>query len=86
MSARSIGEIIAPIVADAVGLSATTVARHLRALEELGFLRRGRATRPVDVRMFLPPAEPRRADPATVAVPGTDSADTTRSPPIRSVP
>jgi repressor LexA len=57
-------------IADAVGLSATTVARHLRALEDLGFLRRGRsATRPVDVRMFLRPADQPRADPATVGVP-----------------
>ena len=44
-------------IADAAGLaSASTVSRHLRRLEDLGFLRRGRATRPVDVRMFL--AEP----------------------------
>jgi repressor LexA len=56
-------------IADAVGLSATTVARHLRTLEDLGFLRRGRSTRPVDVRMFLQPADRPRADPATVGVP-----------------
>jgi len=56
-------------IADAVGLSATTVARHLRALEDLGFLRRGRSTRPVDVRMFLQPADRPRQDPATVGVP-----------------
>ncbi|MEU4243285.1 transcriptional repressor LexA [Actinoplanes sp. NPDC026619] len=57
-------------IADAIGLASTsTVSRHLRALEEIGFLRRGRSTRPVDVRMFLQPAEPARADPATVGVP-----------------
>ncbi|GIF12915.1 SOS-response transcriptional repressor LexA [Actinoplanes teichomyceticus] len=57
-------------IADAVGLASTSaVSRHLRALEELGFLRRGRATRPVDVRMFLRPAERPRAEPATIGVP-----------------
>ena len=56
-------------IADAVGLaSASSVGRQLRTLEDLGFLRRGRSTRPVDVRMFLRPAE-RRTDPATVGVP-----------------
>jgi repressor LexA len=57
-------------IADAVGLASTSsVGRHLRALEDLGFLRRGRSTRPVDVRMFLRPAEQPRTDPATVGVP-----------------
>jgi repressor LexA len=57
-------------IADAVGLaSASSVGRHLRALEDLGFLRRGRSTRPVDVRMFLRAAEEPRTDPATVGVP-----------------
>jgi repressor LexA len=57
-------------IADALGLASTsTVSRHLRALEDLGFLRRGKATRPVDVRMFLRPAEPPRADTGTVGVP-----------------
>ncbi len=57
-------------LADALGLASTsTVGRHLRALEDLGFLRRGRATRPIDVRMFLQPTEDRRPDPATVGVP-----------------
>jgi repressor LexA len=38
----------------AVGLSPSTVSKHLARLEELGFLRRGAATcRPVDVRLFL---------------------------------
>ncbi|MGK5684178.1 transcriptional repressor LexA [Actinoplanes sp. URMC 104] len=58
-------------IADEVGLaSPSTVGRHLRALEDLGFLRRGRsATRPIDVRMFLHPGEPRRAGEPTVGVP-----------------
>ncbi|MET0416765.1 MAG: transcriptional repressor LexA, partial [Actinoplanes sp.] len=57
-------------LADALGLASTsTVSRHLRALEDLGFLRRGRATRPIDVRMFLRTPEQRRPDPATVGVP-----------------
>jgi len=57
-------------IADAVGLaSASSAGRHLRALEELGFLRRGRATRPIDVRMFLEPAERPDADPGTIGVP-----------------
>ncbi|EXG82874.1 transcriptional repressor LexA [Cryptosporangium arvum] len=57
-------------IADAVGLaSASTVSRHLRRLEELGFLRRGRATRPIDVRMFLEPVAAPREDPGTIGVP-----------------
>ena len=58
-------------IAGALGLaSASTAGRHLRALEDLGFLRRGRSTtRPVDVRMFLQPADQPRADPQTVGVP-----------------
>jgi repressor LexA len=57
-------------IADAVGLaSASSVGRHLRTLEEFGFVRRGRSTRPVDVRMFLRPAEEPRTGPATVGVP-----------------
>jgi repressor LexA len=57
-------------IADAVGLASTSsVGRHLRALEDLGFLRRGRSTRPVDVRMFLRPVPRQRPDPATVGVP-----------------
>ncbi len=54
-------------LADAVGLASTSsVSRHLRILEDLGFLRRGRATRPVDIRMFLS-----AADPAPVQQPGS---------------
>ncbi|UQU61229.1 transcriptional repressor LexA [Couchioplanes caeruleus] len=58
-------------IADAIGLASTSsVSRHLRALEEYGFLRRGRSvTRPVDVRMFLEPAAREVRDPATVGVP-----------------
>ena len=55
---------------DAVGLASSSVSRHLRALEDLGFLRRGRSvSRPIDVRMFLQPEGERRSDPATVGVP-----------------
>jgi repressor LexA len=58
-------------IGDAVGLASTSsVSRHLRALEERGFLRRGRtATRPVDVRMFLETVDRHHSDPATVGVP-----------------
>ncbi|GLY15387.1 transcriptional repressor LexA [Kineosporia rhizophila] len=58
-------------IADAAGLaSASTVSRHLRRLEDLGFLRRGRATRPVDVRMFLAePSAPEPERPGTIGVP-----------------
>lgn len=57
-------------IADAVGLaSASSVGRHLRALEDLGYLRRGRSTRPVDIRAFLQPPGQRRTDPATIGVP-----------------
>src|SRR3954468_21373283 len=58
-------------LAAAIGLSSTSsVSRHLRTLEELGFLRRGRtASRPVDVRMFLRPAVPQQRDRSTVGVP-----------------
>ncbi|GAA4601098.1 repressor LexA [Actinoplanes octamycinicus] len=57
-------------IADALGLASTsTVARHLRVLEEYGLLRRGRATRPVDIRMFLPRAERTGDRPATIGVP-----------------
>ncbi|MGN9914677.1 transcriptional repressor LexA [Phytohabitans sp. LJ34] len=58
-------------IGDAVGLASTSsVSRHLRVLEDMGFLRRGRtATRPVDVRLFLGAGESERRDPATVGVP-----------------
>ncbi len=58
-------------IGDAVGLASTSsVSRHLQALEDLGFLRRGRAvTRPMDVRLFLGVESAERRDPATVGVP-----------------
>ncbi|GAA0900153.1 transcriptional repressor LexA [Virgisporangium aurantiacum] len=57
-------------IADAVGLASTSsVGRHLRVLEELGYLRRGRSTRPVDIRAFLRTTERPHTDPATVGVP-----------------
>jgi repressor LexA len=58
-------------IGDAVGLASTSsVSRHLRVLEELGFLRRGRtATRPMDVRIFLGTVAAEHRDPATVGVP-----------------
>jgi repressor LexA len=60
-------------IGDAVGLASTSsVSRHLRALEDRGFLRRGRtATRPVDARMFLDggTTHHRRRDDDTVGVP-----------------
>ncbi|WP_280295817.1 transcriptional repressor LexA [Nocardia abscessus] len=58
-------------IGDAVGLrSASSVSKHLKSLEERGFLRRSRTvSRPIDVRMFLqPPARREIADDA-VAVP-----------------
>ncbi|WP_280232617.1 transcriptional repressor LexA [Nocardia cyriacigeorgica] len=56
---------------DAVGLrSASSVSRHLKALEEKGFLRRGDAVaRPIDVRLFLRGTEQPVQAEDTVAVP-----------------
>ncbi|WP_197038589.1 transcriptional repressor LexA [Herbidospora cretacea] len=68
-STREIGE--------AVGLrSASAVSRHLRSLEECGFLRRGTAmSRPIDVRAFLRgPAERPAADLVSVPVVGDIAA------------
>ncbi|GIE77085.1 LexA repressor [Actinoplanes philippinensis] len=57
-------------IADALGMSSSSVSRHLRTLEDLGYLRRGRTvSRPVDIRMFLEPAEPAREPADTVGVP-----------------
>ncbi|MEV4475361.1 transcriptional repressor LexA [Nonomuraea sp. NPDC049504] len=57
-------------IARAVGLrSASTVSKHLKALEDQGLLRRGAAmARPIDVRLFL---RPESAEPAAglVSVP-----------------
>ncbi|WP_245642521.1 transcriptional repressor LexA [Nonomuraea candida] len=50
-------------IAHAVGLRSTSsVSKHLRSLEEQGFLQRGATvTRPIDVRLFLRAAAPRPA-------------------------
>ncbi|MBO0856457.1 MAG: transcriptional repressor LexA [Nocardia sp.] len=55
-------------IAEAVGVRSTsTVSRHLRDLEDKGFLRRGSsASRPLDVRAFLAPGQAR--EPASDAV------------------
>jgi repressor LexA len=57
-------------IGDAVGLrSASSVSKHLRDLEEKGFLRRGAAVaRPMDVRLFLRGSAPEPAG-DSVAVP-----------------
>ncbi|MEV0677851.1 transcriptional repressor LexA [Actinosynnema sp. NPDC050436] len=71
-STRQIGE--------AVGLRSTSaVSRHLAALEDLGFLRRGDAvSRPIDVRAFLrdPAAGRPSRDSVTVPVVGHIAAGT----------
>ncbi|MEG8179925.1 transcriptional repressor LexA [Nocardia terpenica] len=56
---------------DAVGLRSTSsVSKHLKALEDKGFLRRGdTVSRPVDVRLFLQGGAPRERDEESVAVP-----------------
>jgi repressor LexA len=56
---------------DAVGLrSASSVSRHLKALENKGFLRRADTmSRPVDVRLFLQTGAPRERDEESVTVP-----------------
>ncbi|ATL68280.1 transcriptional repressor LexA [Nocardia terpenica] len=56
---------------DAVGLRSTSsVSKHLKALENKGFLRRGgTVSRPVDVRLFLQGSAPRERDEESVAVP-----------------
>ncbi|KZM72617.1 transcriptional repressor LexA [Nocardia terpenica] len=56
---------------DAVGLRSTSsVSKHLKALEDKGFLRRGdTVSRPVDVRLFLRGSAPRERDEESVAVP-----------------
>lgn len=58
-------------LADAVGLQSTSsVSRHLKALEEKGFLRRSAAvSRPVDVRPFLRGAGSAAESESTVSVP-----------------
>ncbi|WP_420881699.1 transcriptional repressor LexA [Rhodococcus sp. (in: high G+C Gram-positive bacteria)] len=58
-------------IADAVGLRSTsTVSKHLKALEDKGFLRRGGSmTRQLDVRPFLAGSTPGRSAENTVTVP-----------------
>ncbi|MEU1204238.1 transcriptional repressor LexA [Nocardia sp. NPDC005825] len=59
-------------IGDAVGLkSASSVSRHLRELEERGFLKRSESvTRPMDVRLFLRASAPaRQQDENSVPVP-----------------
>ncbi|MFI6485773.1 transcriptional repressor LexA [Nonomuraea sp. NPDC050663] len=63
----------------AVGLrSASAVSKHLRSLEDKGFLRRASTlTRPIDVRLFLQPAASRPpADLVSVPVVGDIAAGT----------
>ncbi|MBF6170846.1 transcriptional repressor LexA [Nocardia blacklockiae] len=62
-SSREIGE--------AVGLRSTSsVSKHLKALEDRGFLRRSDSmSRPIDVRLFLRAAAPPERDEESVAVP-----------------
>ncbi|WP_067691398.1 transcriptional repressor LexA [Nocardia jejuensis] len=58
-------------IGDAVGLrSPSSVSKHLRALEDRGFLRRSESvTRPMDVRLFLKPSGPRADSADSVSVP-----------------
>jgi repressor LexA len=59
-------------IGDAVGLRSTSsVSKHLKSLEENGFLRRAdTVSRPIDVRLFLRPAgQPTSSDNDSVAVP-----------------
>lgn len=58
-------------IGDAVGLrSASSVSKHLKSLEERGFLRRSRTvSRPIDVRMFLHAPARREIAEDSVAVP-----------------
>jgi repressor LexA len=66
-------------IAQAVGLrSPSSVAKHLKSLEEQGFLRRGTAmTRPIDVRLFLRATTPQpAAEMVSVPVVGDIAAGT----------
>ncbi|WP_228002297.1 transcriptional repressor LexA [Nocardia australiensis] len=58
-------------IGDAVGLrSSSSVSKHLKSLEEKGFLRRSRSiSRPIDVRMFLAASAPRETNNDSVSVP-----------------
>ncbi|WP_067814370.1 transcriptional repressor LexA [Nocardia inohanensis] len=64
-------------IGDAVGLrSGSSVSKHLKALEDRGFLRRSESvTRPMDVRLFLKPiAAPQHEDSVSVPVVGDIAA------------
>ncbi|MDX3111153.1 transcriptional repressor LexA [Nonomuraea angiospora] len=66
-------------IGHAVGLrSSSSVSKHLKSLEEKGFLRRGATmTRPIDVRLFLRAAAPEPAgDVVSVPVVGDIAAGT----------
>jgi repressor LexA len=68
-STREIGE--------SVGLSPSTVSKHLANLEEKGFLRRSSAmSRPIDVRLFLQPTARESEDSVSVPVVGDIAAGT----------
>jgi repressor LexA len=58
-------------IGTAVGLRSTSsVSKHLKALEDRGFLRRSESmSRPIDVRLFLRTAAPREPDGESVPVP-----------------
>ncbi|SEK48222.1 transcriptional repressor LexA [Rhodococcus maanshanensis] len=58
-------------IGDAVGLrSSSTVSKHLKSLEENGFLRRGDSvSRPIDVRLFLRGSSTRESAESSVTVP-----------------
>ncbi|WP_036507725.1 transcriptional repressor LexA [Nocardia aobensis] len=58
-------------IAAAVGLkSGSSVSKHLKDLEDKGFLRRSASvSRPIDVRLFLAPAESRGGEQGSVTVP-----------------
>lgn len=58
-------------IAAAVGLkSGSSVSKHLKDLEDKGFLRRSASvSRPIDVRLFLAPAESRGGEQDSVIVP-----------------
>ena len=61
-------------IGDAAGLATSSVSRHLRALEDLGFLQRGRTVaRPIDVRRYLSPP-PARSEGVEVPLVGTIAA------------
>ncbi|MFF2550813.1 transcriptional repressor LexA [Nocardia sp. NPDC058058] len=58
-------------IGDSVGLkSGSSVSKHLKALEDRGFLTRGESvTRPMDVRLFLTAAAPQQSAGDSVPVP-----------------